>query len=95
MHVLAERSLAFEHAQHFGVQVERFDNRPAPQPQVIEPVPQCHPPQERLAIRLDRQQIQHRLHGFLRMPGAGVIDGDVQGEVVRIDAQLAQFIGAD
>jgi hypothetical protein len=29
------------------------------------------------------------------MTGAGVIDGHMQGEIVRIDAQLAELIGTD
>jgi hypothetical protein len=31
----------------------------------------------------------------VRVAGAGVVDGHVQGEIIRIDAQLAEFIGTD
>ncbi|MNO04142.1 hypothetical protein D3C81_2250650 [compost metagenome] len=55
MHVLAERTLALEHVQHFSVQVERLDDCAAALPQIVEPITQRDPAQERLAIALQRQ----------------------------------------
>ena len=95
VHVLSEWALALQHRQQFALKVEPFDDCAAALPEIIEPITQRYPTHKVGAISLKWQQIQNGLHGFLRMAGAGVVDGHVEGEVVRINAQLAELVTAD
>ncbi|MNR58048.1 hypothetical protein D3C85_1789540 [compost metagenome] len=57
MHVLAKRTFAFQHVQHFAIEVERLDDRPTALPQIIQPIPQRDPTQKFVAITLQRHQL--------------------------------------
>ncbi|MNO97935.1 hypothetical protein D3C76_896620 [compost metagenome] len=50
---------------------------------------------EFFASFLRRHQLHQRLHSLATMARADIVDGHVQPEVMRIDAQFAQFIGRD
>ncbi|MNN18064.1 hypothetical protein D3C81_1312690 [compost metagenome] len=95
MHVLGEWALALEHRQQLLLKVEAFNDCAAALPQIVEPIAQRYPAQKLSAIGLKRQQVKRRLHGFLRMAGAGVVDGHMEGEIVRIDPQFTEFVTAD
>ncbi|MNP01141.1 hypothetical protein D3C76_929450 [compost metagenome] len=95
MHVLAEAAFAFEHGDHFLVQVETCNHRRRARPQVIESIAGGDPPIEFFAPLLHRHQVEQRFDRLAPVTAADVVDGHVQGEVVRVDPQLPQFIGAD
>ena len=54
-----------------------------------------HPLPEGVAAGQLRHVVQHRLHRPLRVAAVRVVHGDVQGEVMRVDAQLVEFMGSD
>ena len=95
MDELAHRGLLFEDAQHLMVDIETTDHRQRAGAQLVESVAVGDAAVELGAVAHLRPGVQQTLHGLLRMAVVGVVDGDVQGEVVGIDAQLGQLVGGD
>ncbi len=95
MDELADRGLLLEDALHLAAKVEVADHRDGAGAQVVEAIAIAHAAIELGAVAHLRPGIQQPLHGFLRVAVVGVVDGDVQGEVVGVDAQFGQLIGGD
>ena len=95
MHRAGDLALAFQHCHDLAFQVEVGNHPRAAKAQLVEPVAQAQAAQEAAAVGHHRQVVVHRLHRAPGVPAAGVVDGHVQLEIVRIDAQLAQLMGAD
>ena len=92
---LTDRGLLLEDALHLAIEVEVADHRDGAGAQVVEPIAIAHAAIELGAVAHLRPGIQQALHSLLRVAVVGVVDGDVQGEVVRVDAQLGQLVGRD
>lgn len=94
MHELAEQALAFQRADQFLFKIEAGDKRGGRFTELVQPITLTNPLVVGPGVAF-RQQLQQCLNRFVRVAGCSIVDGDVQLEVVAVDAQFCQFIGGD
>ncbi|RMS98534.1 hypothetical protein ALP57_200194 [Pseudomonas coronafaciens pv. oryzae] len=91
MHMLTERALALEHGYNFLLEIERLNDLAGAHAQLVQAITIGDTSIKLVALLTYRHQLEDALRRFAGMPGTGVIDGDVQSEVIRIDPQLVQL----
>ena len=95
MHELADRGLLFQHPQYLLFGIEAGDHRKGAGAQIVQAITVDDPSIEFLAVADLRPGGQQALNGLFRMAVVGIVDRDVQGEVVGVDAQLGQLVSTD
>lgn len=91
----ADRRLGCQHGEQFPLEIKtRYDFQRA-LAHGIEPVAITDTPMEGFLVSEMRQGIEDRLRRPRRVARGGVVDRDMQREVVGVDAQLVQLIRAD
>src|SRR5690606_39777909 len=82
-------------ALHIMLQAEAFDDVHRGSAQLIQQIAGAYPLQEGIGVAIGGQVVQYRIDCLLRVAGIGVIDGDVQLEIIRVDTQLAELADTD
>jgi hypothetical protein len=91
----ADRRLALEDVDQLVLEVEALDRIDRADAEQVELVAGDHAAVERARVT---EPGQHRLQAFDRFPGVagrGVVDGDVQAKVGRVDAELVELVAGD
>ncbi|MNP11993.1 hypothetical protein D3C76_1042070 [compost metagenome] len=94
MHALAVHPLALQRCQQLGFKVEARDQRRGIGAQVIEAIALPDAAVERLGF-LPRHQQAQAFQGASGVAAGGVVDGDMQLEVVGIDAEFGELVGGN
>src|SRR5690606_15392701 len=93
--VACHYGLVLQHALHFMLQAEAFDDVHRGGAQLIQQIASAYPLQEGIGVAIGGQVVQYRVDCLLRVACIGVIDGDVELEIIRVDTQLAELANAD
>ncbi|MNF98774.1 hypothetical protein D3C84_816460 [compost metagenome] len=94
MHKTTEGFFALQRRQQLAFKVEAGDQCWRIHTQVIEAIAQPHPLVERCST-VFRKELAQACDSATCMATGGIIDGDVELEVMAIDAQFRQFMGSD
>src|SRR5690606_8396826 len=74
---------------------EAVDDLGRRQGKIIQQVAEPNPSVKRLGIAGHRQVVQNGARRLVCMAGVGIVDGDVQLEVIGVDSQLVELIGGN
>ncbi len=95
MDELPDGRLLLEDASHLAVDIEALDHRQGAGAQFVEAIAITDATIELGTVAHLRPGGLQALNGLPGMAVVGVVDRDVQGEVIGIDAQLGQLVGGD